>query len=131
MASLRRRHDCESPVGQHSQSSDSRQCKRAARRPTAERPNANGPPLDTWPQRVAVVPYGRYSDYGSDMLMMINRGSPPGKSGQMPAFSPQDLERWACANNEHISKYHSCRSFSLSRQSSSHNRSKLVGIIGC
>ena len=84
-------------------------------RPTAERPKTNGPPLDTWPQRVAVVPYGRYSDYGSDMLMMINRGSPPGESGQMPVFSPQDLERWACANNERISKYHSCRSFSLSR----------------
>ena len=112
MASLRRRHDCESPVGQHSQSSDGRQCKRAARRPTAERPNANGPPLETWPQRVAVVPYGRYTDYGCDRMMMIHRGSP---KGHMAVFSPKDLDRWASANNVRISKYHSCRSLSLSR----------------
>ena len=89
--------------------------KRAARRPSPERPHANGPPLPQWPDRVAVVAYGRWAQYGqygdNDQLLLVDRcGVPerPGTVEQMVVASPHDIQRWADANQVRVQTCHHC-----------------------
>lgn len=70
--------------------------KRAARRPVAKAPTANGPPLAEWPERVAVAAWGFHQNYGSGDLLMIDRSGPLGSKSKMTVASPADLEGWAC-----------------------------------
>lgn len=84
---------------------------RAVHRPVAKVPFANGPPLEKWPRRVAVVAYGLDQNYGCDDLLMTDSHGQtclPGQESQMSVACPADLEKWACANQVRIPKSQMC-----------------------
>jgi len=57
----------------------------SARTPVAKEPLVAGLPVAQWPQRVAVIAYGRYADYGQGNLIMAGG-------------TPNHVAHWACAN---------------------------------
>lgn len=79
-----------------------------APRPDAEEPVVFGRAIEHWPERVAVVASGRYADYGTETVIMSDRGRPAGSGLRVAVASPTDLPRWACTNGVQISKYDCC-----------------------
>ncbi len=72
-----------------------RPAKKVARRPVAAAPFASGPQRELWPERVAVVAYGHYQNYGTnDSLLMADNST----GSTISVASPKDLENWASVN---------------------------------
>jgi hypothetical protein len=66
-----------------------------------------GPTSSQWPQRVAVVAYGRHACYHHESLRM---GAVAAGAGlQIEVASPEDLASWAKANGVRIPTFHYCR----------------------
>ena len=63
-----------------------------------------GLPVTKWPQRVAVVAYGRYADYGQNNLITEDG-------------TPKNVAHWACTNRVRIPTYHLCHALLLRRAS--------------
>ena len=67
-----------------------------------------GPPVAEWPQRVAVVAFGRHADYGQGHLIMADGTRPIGSMLRVSVAGPKDLARWAFTNRVRIPTYHRC-----------------------
>lgn len=79
--------------------------RRIAWRPLVAEPYANGPPLNSWPDRVAVVAYGYDADYSLEPVVMSSTAD---DKSWIQIASPGDLRQWAASNSVRVHKYNPC-----------------------